>query len=387
MYEWILTEAGGQTTYLTDFCGKRVDSYQAAFLPAGAPEYDLNRDRFIPKTTFSYGKVFVTTKSLDFGDLLPNTQKVLTVKVKNIESTAITPTISGLTGPFSSTYTPTSLASGQIMEIPITYAPTELGNHTGTLTIKCGNFASYEVELNGKAKRKLELTVCDGTQKDHRVPIHGTFINEKNSFSQMIYPAEKLASVAGHKITSIKFYPTASLQWSNPTLQLSLKETSQSEFGDQITNLTTICNTYPAVGDTELVFNFNEPFYYNGNNFAVQVKVTKAGGFYGTYFYGESQEVNTGFCLYYLNNSALYDTEYVQFLPKMTITYADDTSPAPKGDVNDDGVCNAADVTALYNWILNNDDTALVNGDQNNDNVINAGDVTTVYNIILGNGN
>ena len=55
------------------------------------------------------------------------------------------------------------------------------------------------------------------------------------------------------------------------------------------------------------------------------------------------------------------------------------------GDVNGDGVCNAADVTALYNYILNNDDTALKNGDQNGDNVINAGDVTTVYNIILGN--
>ena len=55
-----------------------------------------------------------------------------------------------------------------------------------------------------------------------------------------------------------------------------------------------------------------------------------------------------------------------------------------EGDVNGDGVCNAADVTALYNWILNNDDSALKFGDQNNDGVINAGDVTTVYNIILG---
>lgn len=57
------------------------------------------------------------------------------------------------------------------------------------------------------------------------------------------------------------------------------------------------------------------------------------------------------------------------------------------GDVNGDDVCNAADITALYNWILNNDDTALVNGDQNDDNVINAADVTFVYNIILGIGN
>lgn len=67
------------------------------------------------------------------------------------------------------------------------------------------------------------------------------------------------------------------------------------------------------------------------------------------------------------------------------VTFYQDEDVAIPGDVNGDGVCNAADVTALYNWILNNDDSAIVNGDQNNDNIINAGDVTTVYNIILGN--
>lgn len=61
------------------------------------------------------------------------------------------------------------------------------------------------------------------------------------------------------------------------------------------------------------------------------------------------------------------------------------TTGVVAGDVNGDGVCNAADVTALYNYILNNDTTALKNGDQNGDNVINAGDVTCVYNVILGN--
>ena len=119
-------------------------------------------------------------------------------------------------------------------------------------------------------------------------------MNEKNSFSQMIYPSEKLASVAGHKITSIKFYPTDTLQWNKPTLQLSLAETDQSEFGDQLSGLTTVCNANPAVGATELTFKFEEPFEYNGNNFAVQVKITKASNFLGTYFYGQSQQVNTG---------------------------------------------------------------------------------------------
>jgi uncharacterized repeat protein (TIGR02543 family) len=55
------------------------------------------------------------------------------------------------------------------------------------------------------------------------------------------------------------------------------------------------------------------------------------------------------------------------------------------GDVNGDGNVTAADVTALYNYLLNNDTTALVNGDQDGDGNITAGDVTSVYNILLGN--
>ncbi|MBQ6648366.1 MAG: dockerin type I repeat-containing protein [Muribaculaceae bacterium] len=54
------------------------------------------------------------------------------------------------------------------------------------------------------------------------------------------------------------------------------------------------------------------------------------------------------------------------------------------GDVNGDGNVTAADVTALYNFILNNDTSNLVNGDQNGDGDITSSDVTVVYNILLG---
>ena len=54
------------------------------------------------------------------------------------------------------------------------------------------------------------------------------------------------------------------------------------------------------------------------------------------------------------------------------------------GDVDGDGKVTVADVTALYNYILNNDASAIVNGDQNNDGFITTGDVTCVYNILLG---
>lgn len=56
------------------------------------------------------------------------------------------------------------------------------------------------------------------------------------------------------------------------------------------------------------------------------------------------------------------------------------------GDVNGDGFVTSADITALYNWLLNEDDSAIVNGDQNKDGDITTGDVTYVYNILLNGG-
>ncbi|MBR5639967.1 MAG: dockerin type I repeat-containing protein, partial [Muribaculaceae bacterium] len=55
------------------------------------------------------------------------------------------------------------------------------------------------------------------------------------------------------------------------------------------------------------------------------------------------------------------------------------------GDVNGDGTVTAADVTALYDVLLNNDYSNVVNGDQNGDGNITSADVTAVYDVLLGN--
>ena len=55
------------------------------------------------------------------------------------------------------------------------------------------------------------------------------------------------------------------------------------------------------------------------------------------------------------------------------------------GDVNCDGSVNAADVTALYSYILNGNTTYEATSDVNGDQSINAADVTAVYRVILGN--
>ena len=52
------------------------------------------------------------------------------------------------------------------------------------------------------------------------------------------------------------------------------------------------------------------------------------------------------------------------------------------GDVNGDGIVNGSDVTALYNYLLNNQATT-GNADVNGDGNINGSDVTALYNLLL----
>lgn len=88
------------------------------------------------------------------------------------------------------------------------------------------------------------------------------------------------------------------------------------------------------------------------------------------------------------NNCTLYVPEGRTGIYQNTPQWSDflniEEVPFEAGDVNYDDVCTSSDVTALYNFILYNDDNAIVNGDVNGDGTITASDVTAVYNIILG---
>ena len=87
-----------------------------------------------------------------------------------------------------------------------------------------------------------------------------------------------------------------------------------------------------------------------------------------------SYEEEVGDRLRYDNGGRLYHVKFIC-----------GAGTAIPGDVNGDGNVTAADVTALYDVMLNNDYSHIVNGDQTGDGEITAADVTAVYNILLGN--
>lgn len=70
--------------------------------------------------------------------------------------------------------------------------------------------------------------------------------------------------------------------------------------------------------------------------------------------------------------------------PEFLEDEADDDEPiSVPGDVNGDGMVTSADITALYNFILLNDDSQIVHGDQDGDGDITTHDVTFVYELLL----
>ena len=77
--------------------------------------------------------------------------------------------------------------------------------------------------------------------------------------------------------------------------------------------------------------------------------------------------------------------DHVIQLKSLKAHYPNPVVSAVPGDVNSDGIVSSVDVTALYNYLLNNDSSAIVNGDQDGDGVITAGDIVIIYNILLGN--
>ncbi len=85
------------------------------------------------------------------------------------------------------------------------------------------------------------------------------------------------------------------------------------------------------------------------------------------------------------NNGVQAGSNNLNNILQMMFGLGTEDNPVVSGDVDGDGNVTSSDITALYNFLLNNDSSSIVNGDQDGDGNITSGDVTFVYNILLGN--
>ena len=124
----------------------------------------------------------------DFGNVLVDNTKVWTLTITNNGTELVTPTLTGIEAPFSTNYTATALAAGESATISINYAPTELGEHSNTITIsfpEAGDaIAAYTFELTGKGVDSFEPTAENEVVKlvtvDKRSIYEPNFIDTAN---------------------------------------------------------------------------------------------------------------------------------------------------------------------------------------------------------------
>lgn len=347
--------------------------------------------KFLPKTTFNYG-----TNDAYSAKVLPFELTFKTIRAERTDTLTIEVTNTGLEGfspafitdaPFKVNVPNAVIPAGETLEVPVVFAPTEPGNFTGTLSVDCGPAGTHDVIMHGSAIEAAEaLMVGDSTDYASYVPIYGLDIDIVGTRGQVIYPSSMLNEMTGRKIVGIQYHIKNYVEMDGGVIQLSLREVNDTAYSTTffINDLTAVATYIPVLKSTEMIFYFNEPFEYQGGNLVVDCAIIEAGttNHRQTFFYGTPTDYPAGIyrSLWY---GSTFDTDLVPFLPCVTFDFLKESAPDDmRGDVDQNGIVNISDVTALINILLN-DTSAPAAADCNRDTIISIGDVTTLINYLL----
>lgn len=343
----------------------------------------------IPKATFDYGAdvpygAKVLPAELSFNTVRVGQEDVQSVVLTNVGNLPFTPTFD-VPANFAVDVDQAPLQPKQSLTVPVRFVPTAAGDCNAVLNIDCGQAGVLPVTLNATAWAEAKyLTVCDSVAVG-TLPIDGVYIDLEGTQGQMIYPAEMLTDMVGAKIVEVKFYASR-MKMNGGVITLSLMASDQSEYTETtlLTGLTPVATATPVKGSPELVFVFDEPFEYKGQNLVVDALVTTTGeeNLESSTFYGMATD-------YYASLEAWnyygYNVGFVSFLPKATFAYQ-----KPEwmlGDVNHDGHRDVADVSLLINYILKGAATNFylteANCDGDEAGHIDVADVSRLINMIL----
>lgn len=372
------------------FLGEPSSVYNAAY-GKSSPSVGA----FYPKTTFTYSggiedMAKVTPDAIAFGTVYLDNNATQAITIKNMGKNAFTPVFSGLQAPFSIDAA-TEVAAGETKTFNVTLTANTIGEYAQTLTVDCGAAGLFEIPVTGVvAEQPAEVVVAEGTATSNKVPVHtGCYdYSSGGNQHQMIYNADLLTDLVGKKINAVKFHASAPLQdLDGGNIQLSIKVVEQSIYESKtaIADMTVVATGAPVKGESEIVFNFNEPFLYEGGNLAIETLVTEAGAYsFKDYFLGVT---TTDYVSYNHVNDLGWESNIYKFLPMATFGYVKEDAPEVNpGDANNDGHVSIADVTALIDYLLGNapENFSEANADVNQDTNISIADITGIIDILLG---
>lgn len=378
IFETIVNEVASDYCYVT-YLGERPSNYNTI----------TRREigKFLPKTTFNYGNndsysAKVLPFELNFKTIRANRENIQTVVVSNTGLEGFTPTFS-TDAPFRVANPNAVIPAGGTLEVPVTFAPTAVGDYTGTLIVDCGEAGIHKVTLHGSAiEAATDLIVGDSTDYASFVPIYGPDIDILGTQGQVIYPESMLRDMVGTQIVGLHFHVKDQVEMDGGKIQLSLKVVNDNKFTtlQPITDLTAVATLTPVLNSDEFVFYFDVPFEYQGGHLLVDCLVTEAGitNYHPSYFYGTPMNYNCS-----LYKTFWYDSfynDYVPFLPAATFAYQ--KVQTLRGDVDGDGIVNIADVTRLIDLLLSGAEAPDA-ADCDRDGSAGIADVTAIIDYLL----
>ena len=211
-------------------------------------------------------------------------------------------------------------------------------------------FTLFAVAAMAFAAQANVLSVNQGEWYSGSIPVYGLWYDTPGQ-TQMIYPADMLAEMAGGEISEISFltlstagvneygdWTSYTVKFSGGELQLSLIEVDQLGFTEEtfVTGAQVVATTVPVYDSSVLTFVLDEPFTYNGGNLLIDVTITEEGGYGTTYFLGNAfvdendNDIYTP--TYYVNygySGDVYSSGLSSFLPATDFTFEPGTEPGP----------------------------------------------------------
>ena len=169
-----------------------------------------------------------------------------------------------------------------------------------------------------------ELTINNGTNYNNYVPVYGSYVDTQNTISEFIIPSSDLEDIEGATISAMTFYLQAkdAAAWGSAEFEVYMKEVTATTFASASANTEgtkTVVYTGSLDGSQSTMnVAFSNNYTYNGGNLLVGIKVTTAGTWKNTAFYGVNQTAGYYTAFHYANSS---NNGKDNFLPKVTFTY------------------------------------------------------------------
>ena len=286
--------------------------------------------------------VVTPADAISFGRTAPNTSLTQYVNVTNTGLIPITPTVSGLSAPFSTPYTPITIATGENAMIPVVFNPTAVGDYTGSMTVDFNTSNLDPVTINLSGGCANEVTVADGTATSGNLPVYGYWFDSEQQINQMLYPKSLLDGLNDKIVKAMTFYAPAGLTFYNGTVTFKVANVDagtpyfdnepfhkDADFETvKVYTMPTSKSAAQEIKEWEIVFDHD--FTYTGGDLLIEVQTTEgsASGSSDLAFMGREYDDYMSYYSYLGYSGGLTET-HKSFLPKVTFAVQDTDTPEP----------------------------------------------------------